>query len=128
LVNTNGNIFDKWKLYKAEIIVNLDSDKDRRNLIIEDYLPWSFRVINNKFKTESAVVTWASKSWRWDHIENRPDVVMANASYIYWNKATYEYYFRPEFAWTYTHPPVTSYMMYDPIIRASWEFNIITVK
>jgi len=124
----NGNNFELWKLYKTKITVNFLDDKSRRNLTVEDYIPWSFRVINSKFKTESASITGATKNWTWDYIENRPDVVMANASYIWWKNAEYEYFFRPEFAWKYTYPPVTAYLMYDPVIRANSKFSIIEVK
>jgi uncharacterized protein YfaS (alpha-2-macroglobulin family) len=128
LKNTNWNIFEKQKLYKAEIIVNMADANDKRNLVIEDYLAWSFRVINNKFKTESVAVTNSSRSWRWNHLEYNPDVVMINYPHIWWDSVIFEYYFRPEFTWTYTHPPATAYLMYQPQTRASTWFNIITVK
>lgn len=124
----NGNNFELWKLYKTKITVNFSDDKSRRNLTIEDYLPWSFRVINSKFKTESSSVTGSTRNWNWDYVENKPDVVMANASYVWWKNAEYEYFFRPEFAWTYTYPPVSAYLMYDPVIRANSKFSIIEVK
>jgi uncharacterized protein YfaS (alpha-2-macroglobulin family) len=77
----------------------LESNKNVKNLVIEDYLPSTFRVINSKFKTESIGVTQATtkKSWNWNHIEFRPEVVMANASYVWQNQAVFEYYFKPEF-------------------------------
>ncbi|MDD3794035.1 MAG: alpha-2-macroglobulin family protein [Candidatus Gracilibacteria bacterium] len=124
----NGNNFELGKLYKTRITVDFTDNKSRRNLTIEDYLPGSFRVINSKFKTESASVTGSTRNWSWDYVENKPDVVMANASYIWGKNAEYEYFFRPEFAGTYTYPPVSAYLMYDPVIRANSKFNIIEVK
>lgn len=123
-----NNVFEKEKLYKTKITVKLNDSKNRTNLVVEDYLPAWFRVINPKFKTESVNITQNKNSWNWDHIEYKPDVVMANSSYIWWNEIEFEYYFRPEFEWTYTYPPVTSYLMYNPIIRANNWFNIINIK
>ena len=124
----NNDIYKKWQLYKAIITVNLDKSWGN-NLTVEDYLPASFKVINSKFKTEQISVKQnTTKSWRWDHIEFRPSVVMLNSSNIRWKKAVYEYFFRPEFEWIFTNPPVTSYMMYNPMIRANSEFRIIKVK
>ena len=125
-----NDIYDKWELYKVKIVVDLESNKNVKNLVIEDYLPSTFRVINSKFKTESIGVTQATtkKSWNWNHIEFRPEVVMANASYVWQNQAVFEYYFKPEFLWKYTHPPVTSYIMYNPQIRANSSFRFIEVR
>ena len=123
------NVFKKWSLYKTNIIVNFEDSKDRRNLTIEDYLPSSFRVINSKFKTEQiATKEWSRWSWNWNHKEYRPDVVMANAKYVWSWGSSFEYFFRPEFKWVYVHPPVTAYMMYNPDLRANSEFAVIEVK
>jgi len=121
-------LYIKWKLYKAKITVTFPDERVRRNVTVEDYLPWSFRVINSKFRTESSSITWASNNWNWDYKEFNSDVIMANASYFWWREAIFEYYFKPEFAWTYTHPPVTTYMMYDPLIRANGKFSTIQVR
>lgn len=122
------NVYEKWKLYKTTVTVTFDSEKARRMLTIEDFLPWAFRVINSNFKTESSAIKGASQNWNWDYKEFNPWVVMANASYVWWKTATFEYYFRAEFEWTYTRPPVTAYMMYNPLIRASGRFTNIEVK
>ena len=53
---------------------------------------------------------------------------MANSSRVYWKEVVFEYYFKPEFEWIYTYPPVTGYMMYDPLVRANWVFSTIEVK
>ena len=121
-------LYIKWKLYKTKITVTFPDERVRRNVTVEDYLPWSFRVINSKFRTESSSITWASNNWNWDYKEFNSDVIMANASYFWWREAIFEYYFKPEFAWTYTHPPVTTYMMYDPLIRANGKFSTIQVR
>ena len=131
LKQVSNNIYQKWKLYKTKIIVNLDSSWYNGNMTIEDYLPASFKVINSKFKTEDISIkqnTSSSNSWKWKHTEFRSNVVMANVSYISQNQAVFEYFFRPEFKWTYIHPPVTSYIMYNPKIRANSEYEVIEVK
>ena len=127
-IKVNEPIYTKWKLYKTKITVTFPDERVRRNVTVEDYLPWSFRVINSKFRTESSSITWASNNWNWDYKEFNSDVVMTNASYFWWREAIFEYYFKPEFAGTYTHPPVTTYMMYDPLIRANGKFSTIQVR
>lgn len=121
-------LYIKWKLYKTKITVTFPDERVRRNVTVEDYLPWSFRVINSKFRTESSSITWASNNWNWDYKEFNSDVIMWHASYFWWREAIFEYYFKPEFAGTYTHPPVTTYMMYDPLIRANGKFSTIQVR
>lgn len=123
-----NNIFKKWELYKTKITVTFNDNSPKRNLTIEDYLPWSFRVINSKFKTESSSVTQSANNWNWSYIEYNSDVVMANSEYVWRNENVLEYFFRPEFSWTYTLPPVTWYLMYNPIIRANTKFSTIEVK
>lgn len=124
-----NNTYKKWTLYKVKVSVDFEDSKNRKNLNIEDYLPGSFRIINTNFKTEEiSIKEWDNKTWKWNHIEYNPDVVMANAEYIWSWSNDFEYFFRPEFEGTYLHPPVTAYMMYNPQIRANWEFNIATVK
>jgi uncharacterized protein YfaS (alpha-2-macroglobulin family) len=115
-------------LYKAKITATFPDEKARRNLTIEDYLPGSFRVINSNFRTESSSVDNVDMARRWDYIEYKPDVVMANTSYVWGKETIFEYYFRPEFEGTYLQPPVTGYLMYDPIIRSSGRFREVEVK
>ena len=125
-----NNTYKKWWLYRVEVSVNFDDYDNKNDFVLEDYLPWSFRIINSKFKTESALITQntRNKNWSWDHIEYRPNVVMAHNKYIWGNKKEFSYYVRAEFAGLYTQPPVTWYMMYNPLIRWNSGFNIIEVK
>jgi len=123
------NIFKKWNIYKNQIIVKFPDEKYRRNLVIEDYLASSFRVLNSKFKTESAIIT-KNTSWNdrnWDHTEFNKWVVFANTSYVYSDILNFNYYFVPEFSWNFTLPASTTYMMYNPLIRANSEFKKIEV-
>lgn len=120
--------FVKWDLYKTRIVVSFPEESSRRLLTIEDYLPWAFRVINSRFRTESSLVRQASEDWQWSYKEFNPWVVMANAEYVWGKEMVLEYYFRPEFEWTFTLPPVTAYMMYNPLIRASGRYAIIEVE
>ena len=53
---------------------------------------------------------------------------MANASYIWKWWSNFEYFVRAEFEWFYVQPPATTYMMYNPEIRANTEFRVIEVK
>ena len=125
-----NNTYKKWWLYRVKVSVNFEDNNNKNDFVLEDYLPWSFRVINSKFKTESVIVTQntKNKNWSWDHIEYRPNVVMAHNEYVWWNKKEFSYYVRAEFGGLYIQPPVTWYMMYNPIIRWNSEFNIIEVK
>ncbi len=121
------NVYKRGVLYKAKIIVDFKDTKNRTNLIIEDYLAWSFRIINSKFNTEQLSIKQNQNNWNWDHVEFRPDVVMANASYVWSWTSNFEYYFRPEFWGKFTQAPVVAYFMYNPKVRASTEFKTIRV-
>lgn len=126
---TTKNRFEKWQLYKTEIIVKIDGSKKYTDLVIEDYLPSGFEIVQSKFKTESISVSQAVKNqWNWDHIENRPNVAMAHAKHVRRNEIRYEYYVRPKFSGIFTQPPVTAYFMYNPEMRAHTKFNKIEVK
>lgn len=125
-----NNTYKKWSLYMIKVTTDFDDNDLKNDFVIEDYLPWSFRIINSKFKTESALVTQntKNKNWSWNYIEYRPNAVMAHERSVWWNKKELSYFVRADFAWLYTYPPVTWYMMYNPSIRWNSEFNIIEVK
>ncbi len=122
------NEFKKWVLYKSKITVDFKDTKNRTNLVIEDYLAGCFIVINSKFNTEQISIRQNQTDWTWNHTEFKPNVVMANASYVWSWSSSFEYFFRPEFEWKFTHPPVVAYFMYNPKIRANTEFRTISVK
>ncbi|MDD2871769.1 MAG: alpha-2-macroglobulin family protein, partial [Candidatus Gracilibacteria bacterium] len=124
----DGKEFKKGVLYKSKITVDLKDSKNKTNLVIEDYLAGSFRVINSKFNTEQIAIRQNQTDWTWNHTEFNSDVVMANATYIWSGSSSFEYYFRPEFEGKFLQAPVTAYFMYNPKIRANTEFKNITVK
>ncbi|MDP2090984.1 MAG: alpha-2-macroglobulin family protein [Candidatus Gracilibacteria bacterium] len=124
----DGNEYKVGVLYKSKIIVDFKDTKNRTNLVIEDYLAGSFRVINSKFNTEQISIRQNQTDWTWNHTEFKPNVVMANATYVWSGNSSFEYFFRPEFGGKFTHPPVVAYFMYNPKIRANTEFKTISVK
>jgi uncharacterized protein YfaS (alpha-2-macroglobulin family) len=76
-------------------------------------------VINSRFKTESSALD-NDMAYTFNYVEYRPDVVMANASYV-WSgseEVAFEYYFKAEFEGSYLQPPVVGYLMYEPEVRA----------
>ena len=121
--------YKKWSLYKIWIKIHFDDDKLRRNVSLEDYIPSSFKIINSKFKTESSASKKGNiKSRAWNHVEYLKDRVFANASSAWGQDLYFEYIVRAEFEWSFTHPPVSAYMMYDGDIRAHWKFEKIIVE
>ena len=120
------DIFKLWKKYKVVDEVSGFSDWSR-NITLEDYLSSSFVVFNNKFKTTSNTLKQNNRNWYFDHTELRPEVVFANASYVWWNKVNYEYYFTPSFEGKFILPPVTAYEMYNPKNRANSEYRVIEI-
>jgi uncharacterized protein YfaS (alpha-2-macroglobulin family) len=84
-------------------------------------------VINNKFKTESSA-TDVGNNWNWSYVEYKPDVVMANSSYVWQKEVAFEYYFRAEFEGSYTKPPVVGYLMYEPEVRSSGGYGEVVVE
>jgi uncharacterized protein YfaS (alpha-2-macroglobulin family) len=128
LKQVQDNTYKKWNLYMVKVKANFNDSGNRENFVVEDYMPWTFRILNSKFKTESALLKQNQNNWSWEHIEYRPEVVMAHNRYIWWNSRELSYFVRPEFKGLYTFPPVTWYFMYNPIYRANSEFNILEVK
>jgi uncharacterized protein YfaS (alpha-2-macroglobulin family) len=119
--------FEKWALYLVEDKIYSDIDGDK--LTVEDYLPWTFQVVNSKFKTNSALIRQNSSQWDYRaHQEIYPWVAMFNYESIRSWTRTIHYFVRPEFSWTYTLPPLTAYFMYKPEFRANTWYKIIKVK
>lgn len=123
------NIYSKWVTYKTLVSIKFPTSDVRRNVVLEDYIPAWFRVLNNKFQTNTiSTQSNQEQTWTWDHIEYRPDVVFASSSYAWWNTLDFEYFFVPDFAGKFINPPTTAYMMYNPQVRANTEFEIIEIK
>ncbi len=127
----SGENFKKWATYKIKLTAKfLDDARRKENVTFEDYLPASFRILNNNFNTNSIATSQntTKDAWRWTHTEKRPELLMTHAKYVYGNSATYEYFITPDFAGTFTYPPATVYMMYQPDTRANTVFRRIDVK
>ena len=117
--------FVKWKLYKVNVSVDFDEEKTRRNVVIEDYLPSAFRVINSKFKTESYDIQQETTGDNYKgHIEFKSVVVFYSRDTVWEDSMSLEYFFRPEFSWIFTYLTVSAYMMYDSMVRASGNFRV----
>jgi uncharacterized protein YfaS (alpha-2-macroglobulin family) len=65
----------KGKLYKTEVKVL--TDRNEKDITMEDYLPTSFIVENPNFKTSATSVTQSKKQWDWDYSQMLADRVMA---------------------------------------------------
>ncbi len=126
---TDG-VYKKGTLYKVGVQLGFDTDRQRRNIALEDYIPSSFRIINSKFKTESiAIKKGNQKSWTWNHVEYLKDRVFASSDYVSSNRNLYfEYMITPDFRGEFMYPPVSGYMMYDWDIRAHGKYEKIIVK
>ena len=126
--------FKKWATYKVTLTATFTDGQDmmyhRSNMTLEDYLPGTFRVLNSQFRTNSIATNQNTTEnyWYFNHVEVQPNVVMAYAENIWWNKIEYSYFVTPEFAWTFLYPPATAYLMYNLDTRAYGTFNTITVK
>ncbi len=122
--------FKKWATYKIVLQADFDKDMERHNLTMEDYLPAGFRILNSKFKTNKIATNQETtqNSWRWSHVESRPDLIMAHADRFWGTQATYEYFITADFAWTFIYPPATVYKMYQPQTRANGVFRKIVIK
>lgn len=121
------NIFKKSSKYKILDTIIFDTEKNRKNIVLEDYIPSSFRVLNSKFKTNS-IVKKDNENYYWNHIEILDDRLFANISNWYGDKYEYSYYIIPEYVGLFTYPPVSAYIMYEPEIRANTKFEKIEVR
>ncbi|MCP4523474.1 MAG: hypothetical protein GY828_04610, partial [Candidatus Gracilibacteria bacterium] len=123
-------VFQQGEIYKVEITVDLENTKLSRDLVVEDYLPSGFEIVQTQFQTESTALSEASKysQWSWDYVEKRPEVIFAHDKNTTSNSVTYEYYIRPKFRGTFTQPPVSTYFMYAPDIQAYTQFNYVEVQ
>jgi len=121
-----NNIFKKWQLYRIILSLETNDNKELRNLVIEDYQSTWLKAINERLKTNSNVANNRNDRY-FDYKEIRPEVVFLNSSYNY-GKLSYTYLLRAEYAWKFTLPPVSAYLMYEPETRAYSEYNIIEVE
>jgi len=122
-------IFKKWELYKIKIEVDFNKEKNRNNLVLEDYLPSSFKIINTKFKTGEIINTNSKiNEYSWDNIKYLKDKIFIHTNSIRWKKIKFEYTIRPDFRGNFIYPPVNTYMMYDWKINAHSIFQKIKVK
>lgn len=125
--------YQKWKIYKSEVRVELSENVNYKDLVLEEYLASGFEIIQSKFNTESIAVEQGNRNnlWMWWYTQNMSDRAMAHAKYVY-NRSdrevVYEFYFRPNYQGTFTLPPVTAYLMYRPDIRAHTKFSSVEVK
>ena len=125
LKEVTNNTFVKGKLYKTEVKVL--TDRNEKDITMEDYLPTSFIVENPNFKTSATSVTQSKKQWDWDYSQMLADRVMAYNKHSWGWDMVYEYYFRPKFEGKFMQPPVSAYKMYEPDVRAFSKFNTIEV-
>lgn len=124
-IKITNNVFKKWKLYRIILNLETNDNKQLRNLVIEDYQSTWLKAINERLKINSNVADDRDNRY-FDYKEIRPEVVFLNSSYNYW-KLNYTYLLRAEYAWKFTLPPVSAYLMYEPETRAYSEYNIIEV-
>jgi len=123
--------FKKWVTYKIELKAKFEKNTRRENLTMEDFIPAGFRILNSKFKTNTTATKQATteqNSWRWEHIENRPGVVMAHSKNSWGKTSTYEYFVTADFAWDFIYPPAVVYLMYQPETRANTGFRRVVIK
>ena len=85
--------------------------------------------MNSKFRTNSIATSQNSTAdWYYNHTEVLPGLVMSHAESVWGDSAEYTYFVIPEFSGTFTYPPASAYLMYNPDIRAYGEFRTIEVK
>lgn len=120
-----NNIFKRWQVYKVNLKVEKEKKEESRNLVIEDYQASSFKVINSKFNT-NATSNVNQNNRYFDYTEIRPEVLFLNSSYNYWD-LEHSYLFVPEYIWTFSLPPASVYMMYEPEVKAYTSYETVQV-
>jgi len=130
LEKVTGDIFKKWATYKIVLDARFDEYNRRQNLTMEDYIPAGFTILNSNFNTNSIATNQetTNNSWRWSHVEKRPEVVMVHSKNSWGTTARYEYFVRADFTWEFVYPPAVVYLMYQPETRANSVFKRIVIK
>lgn len=118
LKKITDNQYIKWKKYKVLVNIFLESKNKKENMVLEDHIPSTFKVL--KIKNSSLN--------NWNYIKYLKNKIFARTNKNSDNNLFFEYIVTPEFKWEFSYPPVNAYMMYNWDIRANSEFQKIIVK
>lgn len=117
----------KWDFIVWEIKITLD--KDRKDLVVNSYLPAWIEILNTNFNTTSNEVkdiSWEnSKSYfyNWfDFIEQKNDRVYLYSKYLQAWTYTYTFVWKASYIWVYNDKPTIAETLNTPEIwwRSKW--------
>lgn len=121
----------KWDYIVWEIEIILD--KERTNVVINDFLPAWAEVLNTNFNTTSNEVKDVSgQNNRWwqkgfDFVEQKDDQVYLYSKYLPAGSYKYTYVLKANHIWKYTLKPAVAEMLDKPEIwgrSSGWTFEI----
>ena len=98
--------FEKWKLYEIKFNIKFDENKCRKNLVLQDYIPGSFSIINSRYKTQKNKVN----KWEWNYIKYFDDKIFAITNYFCWDELNFDYIAKANFRGKYIYAPVNVYI------------------
>jgi len=118
---------NKWDYIVWEIEILLD--KERTNVVVNDYLPAWAEILNTNFNTTSSEVKDISRqvsksfwqSW-FDLVEQKDDRVYLYAKHLNAWSYKYTYVLKANYVWNYNLKPATAELIDRPEIwgRSSW--------
>ena len=120
------NNFEKSKTYKVKITVKSENPDIRNQLILQDYLASTMKVMNSKFLTVSSNLK-TNDDWTWNNVQKNANMIQAS-TYTDDKELVFEYYFQPWFTWTFIAPPAIIKELYNPDRNANSSYKILQVK
>lgn len=116
----------KWKLVVGEIQIIVD--RERTDVVIQDYLPAGMEILNTNFDTTSSEVkdlSWTSGGYWYggfDRVEQKDDRVSLYAHHLNPGTYTYTYVMRASYSGTYVSKPATAQLFDTPEVwgRSAW--------
>lgn len=119
--------FTKWDMIVWEIQIVID--RERNDIVVNDYLPAWAEVLNTDFDTTSNEVkdiSWqVNDNWRWrwfDYVEQKDSEIYLYAKHLSAWTYKYTYVLKASNAWTYNLKPATAETLNTPEIwwRSNW--------
>jgi hypothetical protein len=85
--------FEKSKTYKVKITVKSENPDIRNQIILQDYLASTMKVMNSKFLTVSSNLK-TNDDWTWNNVQKNSNMIQAS-TYTDDKELVFEYYFQP---------------------------------
>lgn len=121
-----NNIFEKNKTYKVKIAVKSENPDIRNQIILQDYLSSSIKVLDSKFLNVSSNFK-TDNNFAWYNVQKNANLIQA-VTYTSKNEIYFEYFFKVSFSWKFDFPAATVKELYNPFKNANSDYKIFEIK